>query len=118
MAWKEEMLKRYYDLKQQQKELELEIDALRGSIIAACAEQASNELQAGEYQARIVNQERREYDDAKLYEVLPEASVWRLVSKVDPGKVAGLVKLNIVTEQALEGTYANKNVQVLQVKKI
>ncbi|WP_127533807.1 hypothetical protein [Paenibacillus kobensis] len=114
----EETLRTYFELKQQQKELEQALDELREEIVAWCMQQEDGERLAGGYQARVVQQERREYDDARLYDVLPEASVWRLVSKADPGKVASLVKLNILSEDGLKGTFTNKRIQSLQVKKI
>ncbi|WP_127572850.1 hypothetical protein [Paenibacillus xylaniclasticus] len=114
----EETLRTYYELKQQQKELEQALDELREEIIAWCAQHEGEERLAGGYGARIVQQDRRVYDDSRLYEALPEASVWRLVSKADPAKVASLVKLNMISEEALRGTYTTKRIQSLQVRRI
>ncbi|PWV98553.1 hypothetical protein DFQ01_11763 [Paenibacillus cellulosilyticus] len=114
----EETLRKYYELKQQQKEIEQELETLRNVIIAYCNGNPAGELQAGEYQAKIVIQERREYDDTRLFEALPEADIWRLVSRADTSKVASLVKLNILTEDRLRGTFTNKTVQQLQVKRV
>jgi len=114
----EETLRMYFELKQQQKELEQALDELREEIVAKCGQRESGEVLAGGYHAKIVHQERREYDDARLYESLPEAGVWRLVSKADSAKIASMVKLSIISEEALKGTYTSKRIQSLQVKKI
>lgn len=114
----EETLRKYYELKQQQKQVEQELETLRNVLIAYCNGNPAGELHAGEYQAKIVIQERREYDDARLYDALPEADIWRLVSKADTSKVASLVKLNILSEDRLQGTFTNKTVQQLQVKRV
>lgn len=114
----EESLRQFYELKQQQKQIEQQLETLRNVIIAYCNGNPAGELQAGDYQAKIIVQERREYDDARLFDVLPESDMWRLLSKSDASKVASLVKLNILTEEKLRGTYTNKSVQTLQVKRV
>ncbi|GMK38562.1 hypothetical protein PCCS19_16160 [Paenibacillus sp. CCS19] len=114
----EETLRKYYELKQQQKQIEQELETLRNVIIAYCNGNPAGEVQSGDYQAKIVIQERREYDDARLYDVLPETDMWRLLSKSDASKVASLVKLDILSEEKLRGTFTNKTIQTLQVKRV
>ncbi|MBD3920927.1 hypothetical protein H8B09_19330 [Paenibacillus sp. PR3] len=114
----EETFRQYYELKQQQKQIEQQLETLRNVIIAYCNGNPAGELQAGDYQAKIIVQERREYDDARLFDVLPEADMWRLLSKSDASKVASVVKLNLLSEETLRGTYTNKSVQTLQVKRV
>ena len=108
-------VKRYYDLKKKQKEIEQELADLRGQILAHCAEQEAAELAVGRFVVKIVEQDRREYDDQKLYDALPDASVWRLLSRADSAKIAGLVKLNVINEDVLQGTFSIKKVSSLQV---
>lgn len=108
-------LKQYYQLKQKHKEIEQELQQLRGDILSYCAEQELSEFDAGSYRVKLVRQERKEYDDNKLYEALPDPDVWRMLSKADPSKIASLVKLNVITEEKLKDTYALKDITLLQV---
>lgn len=110
-------VRRYYQLKQKHKETEQELSGLREQILEYCAEQGIFELEAGGCKVKLVNQTRKEYDESKLYEALPDPEVWRLLSKPDPSKIAGLVKLNIIPENKLNGTFSTKNIILLQVDK-
>lgn len=110
-------LKHYYQLKQKQKEIEQELQQLRQDIIAHCKEQDTLQLEAGGYRAALVLQERKEFEDLKLYQALPDKDMWRLLSKTDPAKVASLVKLDVITERLLEDTYTVKQITLLQVDK-
>lgn len=110
-------IKRYYQLKQKQKEIEQELSGLRGEIMAYCMEQGVSELEAGSHKARIVTQERKEYDDNKLFEALPDPEIWRMLSKSDASKITSLIKLNVITEEKIKDTYSLKTVKLLQVDK-
>ncbi|MNC77770.1 hypothetical protein D3C75_1298190 [compost metagenome] len=66
---------------------------------------------------KLVTQNRKEYDDEKLFNTLADPQVWRLLSRADPAKVASLAKLNVITEEKLAGTYTVKAVTLLQVDK-
>lgn len=110
-------LKQYYQLKQKSKEIEQELAGLRGEILQHCQEQAVTELEAGSYKAKLVLQERKEYDEKKLYEALPDLEVWRLLSKPDSAKIDSLVKLNVISGDKLKDAYSVKNVTLLQVDK-
>lgn len=110
-------LRRYYQLKQKQKELEQELSELRGQIIEHCQQQGVQELEAGTFRAKLVLQDRKEFDEQKLYEALPDPDVWRLLSKPDASKIAGLIKLNVISEDAIKDTYAAKRITILQVEK-
>ncbi|MBB6669628.1 hypothetical protein [Cohnella nanjingensis] len=110
-------VERYYELKQQQRELERELGELRLQLIAHAESNGLKGWENGEYRVKIIAQERREYDDHKLYEALPDASLWRLLSSADAAKIAGLVKLEILSEASLRNTYAVKQVSALQVEK-
>jgi hypothetical protein len=109
--------RRYFQLKKKQKEIEQELSELRSEIMAYCTEQGSNETDLGNYKVRIIDQERKEYDDNKLYEALPDPQVWRLMSKADPAKISGLIKMNVITEEAIKDTYVTKKVSSLLVDK-
>lgn len=110
-------VKRYYQLKQQQKEIERELAELRSDIMSYCAEQGVSELAAGGYRVKLVSQERKEYDDSKLYEAIPDPDVWRLMSKPDSSKIASLIQLNVISEQSIQHAYSVKSVTLLQVEK-
>ena len=111
-------VKRYYELKVKQKELERELAELRRRILDWCGEMGLTEAEVGLYRVRVTTQDRRKYDEDKLLKALPDAEMWRLVARPDPAKIAGLVKLNILSEEALQGTYTLKQVPILTVEKI
>jgi cell division septum initiation protein DivIVA len=113
----EKKVQQYYKLKQKQKEIEKEIAGLREEIVAYCGSQATSDTEIGSYRVKLVTQNRKEYDDARLYETLSDPEVWRLLSKADPSKVAGLVKLNVIAEERINHTYTLKTITLLQVDK-
>lgn len=108
---------RYFQLKSKQKDIEQELTELRREILAYCEEQGVSEATVGSYQVKLVHQERKEYDDARLYEALPDPDVWRLLSKPDLTRISSLVKLKVITEDQLKDTFAIKHVTILQVDK-
>ncbi|XEC94386.1 hypothetical protein AB6A23_24225 [Paenibacillus tarimensis] len=110
-------VKRYYQLKRQQKEIEQELNVLRNEILSHCTEQGVTELEIGSYKVKLVLQERKEYDDNKLYEALPDPEVWRMLSKPDSSKISSLIKLNVIPEEKLKDTFLVKNITLLQVEK-
>ncbi|USG66827.1 hypothetical protein NDK47_05880 [Brevibacillus ruminantium] len=111
----EEMAARYYQLKEEQKRIEEELQSIRQELLDHYTEPGSVSL--GEYKLVVGVQERREYFDDRLYNALPDTSLWRLVSKADVGKISSLLKLNVIHEGILEGTYEIKRVPVLKVQK-
>ncbi|MWV42337.1 hypothetical protein GRF59_01725 [Paenibacillus sp. HJL G12] len=113
----DKIVKRYYQLKQQQKETEQELKELRDQIMAFCDEKETSEFAAGPYRVKLVSQSRKEYDDLKLYEALPDLELWRMLSKSDPSKIAGLIKLGVIKEERIQDTYALKQITLLQVDK-
>nr|WP_221626681.1 hypothetical protein [Cohnella lubricantis] len=104
-------------MKQKQKEIEQELAELRGQIMRHCEEQGVTDLEIGRYRVRIIAQDRREYDDQKLYAALPDSEVWRLISKADSSKISGLLKQNVLGEEVLRDTYTMKKVASLQVER-
>jgi hypothetical protein len=113
----EKKVQHYYKLKQKQKEIEKELTDLRQEILSYCSEQGTSDTEIGNYKVKLVTQNRKEYDDIKLYETLADPEVWRLLSKTDPTKVASLTKLNVISEDKILHTYALKTVTLLQVDK-
>lgn len=110
-------VRRYGELKNKQREIEQELSELRGQIFGFCSEQGVTDAEVEGYRVRIIAQDRREYDDEKLYRALSDAEVWRLVSRADPSKIAGLVKLNVISEEILRDTYTMKKISSLQVER-
>jgi hypothetical protein len=110
-------VKQYYQLKQKQKEIEQALAELRSAIIDHCTELDLSECELGGYRVKLVLQERKEYDDQKLYEALPDPSVWRMLSKADASKIASLIKLNVITAEKIQEALTVKNVTLLQVEK-
>jgi hypothetical protein len=110
-------VRRYYQQKQKQKEIEQELSELRSEIMTYFTEQGVNELEIGSHKVKIVVQERKEYDDTKLFEALPDPELWRLLSKPDASKITSLVKLNVISEEKLKDTFSTKTVKLLQVDK-
>lgn len=113
----EQKVQRYHELKQLMKDMEMVLSELRGDILNYCQDLGVTEVDVGDYKIKSIQQQRKEYDDGKLYEALPDSEVWRLISKADAQKVAGLVKLNVIPEAKLAGTYSVKNITLLQVDK-
>ncbi|AOZ92046.1 hypothetical protein [Paenibacillus crassostreae] len=113
----DKQVKRYYQLKKKQKEIEQELGDLRNELINYCSEQGLTELEIGSYQVKIIMQERKEYDDSKLYAALPDPSVWKMISKADPAKITSLLKLNVITEETVKEALSLKKISVLQVNK-
>ncbi|MDG0812059.1 hypothetical protein OMP40_23860 [Cohnella rhizosphaerae] len=110
-------VKRFYDLKSKQKEIEKELSELRGQILTYCEIEGLSQADVGGYSVKIVQQERREYDDEKLKAALPDDELWRLVSRADASKLAGLVKLNVLKEEQLFGTYSLKKIALVNVER-
>ncbi|WP_410511470.1 hypothetical protein PaeBR_15445 [Paenibacillus sp. BR2-3] len=113
----EKKVQQYYRLKQKQKEVEKELAELRQDIMTYVSGQGINETEIGSYKVKLVTQNRKEYDDHKLYATLSDPEVWRMLSKSDPAKVASLTKLNVISEDKIMHTYSLKTVTMLQVDK-
>lgn len=112
----ENKLAKYFELKQRHRELEAELEELRDELIGWFNEPV--QTTHGGYHLRISIQERRDYDDHLLYERLPDVALWRMMSRADSSKITGLLKLNVITEELLEGTYKVKRIPYVQVNKL
>ncbi|MEC0183161.1 hypothetical protein P4H61_16870 [Paenibacillus peoriae] len=108
---------RYYQLKQKQKEMESELNDLRHDITNHCDQQGVAEWEIGSYRVKVVQQHRKEYDHTKLYNLLPDPQLWRLLSKPDTAKIASLLKLRIIAEEQIKDAVSLKTVTLLQVDK-
>lgn len=113
----EEQLRQYYAIRLQQTELDKEAERLRADIMEHLDREGAAEVLAGEFKASVISAEQREYDDRLVYETIPDPELWKLVSKVDAGKVKSLVQLGVLSDDGLRGTYRIKSVRRLSVKK-
>lgn len=111
----ETKIARFFELKTHIKQLEEELDQIRRDLLQQYPDPCTMEI--GEYKLVISHQERREYDENRLYNKLPDASLWRLLSKVDPAKVNSMLKVNVINEDTLQDTYQTKKVPLLKVQK-
>lgn len=112
-----DMIKKYARLKNRKTDLDNELNQIRKELIDYCETLKISEFESGRYRVKLIHQERKEYDDQKLYDALPDPDVWRLISKADTSKISSLVKLNILTSEVLNDTFSTKRVSVLQVEK-
>lgn len=110
-----QQIARYFELKQLQKQLEEEVDRLKAEILTAY-EIPGSYISDG-FKVGISVQERRDYDDNRLFNALPDKELWRLLSKADSSKISGLLKLNIINEQTLDGTYEVRQIPQVRVQK-
>jgi hypothetical protein len=106
---------RYCDLKLQQKKIEEEMEELRKDIVAIHPESAELEIQ--QYTLKIVYQEKKAFDEERLFAALPDPELWKHISKADSSKISALLKAKIITEDMLEGTYTASRVPYLYVHK-
>ncbi|WP_145046829.1 hypothetical protein [Paenibacillus xylanexedens] len=114
----EQKVRDYFELKQQQKEIEQRLSVLRDDILEYCAEQGVYETELGGYVVKTVLQQRKEYDDQKLYAILPDPEIWRLLSKVDNNKLKSLLKLNVLSEEQISSAVTVRPITLLQVDKL
>lgn len=107
----------YFKLKQRQKEIENELTALRQALLDHFEEQGKTSFEIGDYAVKLIEQERRKYHMDKIFTALPDPNLWRLFTKVDQAKLDSLIKLNVVSEQSIQDTYALQKIQLLRVDK-
>ncbi|KIL40943.1 hypothetical protein SD70_09880 [Gordoniibacillus kamchatkensis] len=108
-------LVRYCDLKLRHKEIEEELEELRKEIVAMY--QDSSDIKINDYTLKIVYQDKKSYDNQKVFDSLPDPELWKNVSKVDGAKITALIKAEILSEAMLEGTYTVSKVPYLYVHK-
>jgi len=111
------IISRYYQLKNKQKQIEQELSELKAAIVEHLQSIEAKELRSGSYQVRLVSSLRKEYNDVLLYNALPDPQLWRMVSKPDHSKIAGLLKINALSEEQLKHTFTMKEQLALYVDK-
>ena len=113
MPLRPERLALYCQLKAEQKRIEDALDKLRDEIIAAYPDDA--ELRVEPYTLKVIYQEKKSYDDERLFAALPDPELWKAVGKADPAKISALVKSKLLPEQLLDGTYRTSRTAYLYV---
>lgn len=111
----EELFARYHELKQLEKQIGTELETVRKQILELYP--GPYTVESGAYTCTITIQERREYDDNLVYNALPDSSLWRLMSKADTSKINSLLKLSVINEAVLNGTYSLKQIPYIRVQK-
>lgn len=111
------VISRYYMLKNKQREIENELQALKQDIVSHLQQSGTNETIVGGYKIKLVTTERKEFDEGLLYESLPDKEIWRLLSKPDISKINGLIKMGVITEKQVEHTFNIKPQLALYVDK-
>ncbi|UFJ39668.1 hypothetical protein LOK74_16620 [Brevibacillus humidisoli] len=111
----EELVARMYELRELQKQVEDELEQLRTKILARYPVAAKVELD--DYRMSVTYQERRDYDDERLYAALPDPGIWKMLSKSDPSKISSMLKLHVIDENILKGTYDVRRIPVLRITK-
>ncbi|MGE5702450.1 MAG: hypothetical protein ACM32O_07995 [Clostridia bacterium] len=111
----DQRIERYYEIKQQQKMLDEEAEQLRKEILESYVHPGTYSNDG--YKLTISVQERRDYDDNRLYNSLPDKELWRLLSKADTSKISGLLKLDVINEHMLDGTYEVRQIPLIRVQK-
>jgi len=112
----EDLFARYHELKQLEKQIETELDSVRKQILELYP--GPYTVESGAYKCTISYQERRDYDDQLVYNALPDSSIWRLMSKADTTKINSLLKLDVINEALLNGTYSVKQIPYIRIQKV
>lgn len=112
-----ERVKRFSQLKKRKTAIDKEMSEIRSELIQYCEERNATEWTSGRYRIKLIYQERKEYDDQKLYEALPDPDLWRMISKADTAKIAGMQKMNMLNDDILADTFTLKRISLLQVDK-
>ncbi|WP_126428440.1 hypothetical protein [Brevibacillus marinus] len=111
----EELVARMYQLRELQKQVEAELEQLRRDLLARYP--AAGKVELGDYRLTVTYQERRDYDDERLYQALPDPQLWRMLSSADAGKISSMLKTHLIDESILSGTYAVRRIPVLRITK-
>ena len=111
------LVSRYYTLKNKQKLIDQELSELKQQIVDYLKQEQTCEAILGSYKVKLVSSERKEYEDVRLYEALPDKELWRLLPKPDLSKINGLIKMGVLTEDQIKDTYVTRTQQALHVEK-
>lgn len=114
---RDQIIKQYATLSSKKTEIEQQLKQLRLQIIEYCKQhQLEDGFESEHYRVKLFQQQRRQYDDQRLYDSLPDRELWRFLSKADASKISSMMQLNMISEKILEGTYTEKSVTILKVE--
>ncbi|WP_163581465.1 hypothetical protein [Gracilibacillus saliphilus] len=121
----EEMLKKYYDLNLQKKELEKEMNQIKKQIHHCLDEQFGKqqkaEVQLGKYKAQRIIRTSAHYDQEKTVQKLEELNLEDFILKVkqpDTEKLEAAMKIDLVNEEEFQDCKMNKLSQAITVKEL
>ncbi len=121
----EEMLKKYYDLNLQKKELEKEMNQIKKRIHNYLDETFGNEqkgeVQRGKYKAQRIIRSSINYDEEKTVRKLEELNLEDFILQVkqpDTEKLEAAMKIDIVKEEDFKDCKMNKLSQAITVKEL
>ncbi|WP_058306369.1 hypothetical protein [Gracilibacillus massiliensis] len=119
----EEMLKKYYYLNIQKKELEKEINQIKKQIHnyldVTFGNEQKGEVQRGKYKAQRIIRSSVNYDQEKTVEKLEELHLADFILQVkqpDIEKLEAAMKIDIVDEEEFSSCKTNKLSQAITVK--
>ncbi|QGH33674.1 hypothetical protein GI584_06420 [Gracilibacillus salitolerans] len=121
----EEMLKEYYDLNNQKKELEKEMNQIKKQIHnyldVTFGKEQKGEVQKGKYKAQRIIRSSVNYDEEKTVQKLEELNLEDFILQVkqpDTEKLEAAMKIDIVKEEEFKDCKMNKLSQAITVKEL
>ncbi|WP_208588755.1 hypothetical protein [Gracilibacillus suaedae] len=121
----EEMLKKYYDLNFQKKELEKEMNQIKKQIHHCLDEQFGKqqkaEVQLGKYKAQRIIRSSVHYDQEKTVQKLEELNLEDFILQVkqpDTDKLEAAMKIDLVNEEEFRDCKRNKLSQAITVNEL
>ncbi|WP_018932967.1 hypothetical protein [Gracilibacillus lacisalsi] len=121
----EEMLKKYFDLNLQKKELEKEMNQIKKQIHHCLDEQFGKqqkaEVQLGKYKAQRIIRTSVHYNQEKTVQKLEELKLEDFILQVkqpDTEKLEAAMKIDLVNEEEFQDCKMNKLSQAITVKEL
>jgi hypothetical protein len=103
---------RYCELKKQFDEIEKELKVLRDEMITHF--QTPEEIKIGQHTMKIFFREKRTYDDKLLLATFPD--LWPRMSTANNEKINNLIKVELLNEESIQGTYNVTRIPFINVK--
>ncbi|MFD2657654.1 hypothetical protein [Gracilibacillus thailandensis] len=121
----EDMLKKYYDLNLQKKELEKEMNQIKKQIHHCLddkfGKQQKAEVQLGKYKAQRIIRASVHYNQEKTVQKLEELNLEDFILQVkqpDTEKLEAAMKIDLVNEEEFQDCKTNKLSQAITVKEL
>ncbi|GAE94820.1 hypothetical protein JCM21714_4014 [Gracilibacillus boraciitolerans JCM 21714] len=121
----EDMLKKYYDLNLQKRELEKEMNQIKKQIHnyldVTFRNEQKGEVKRGKYKAQRTIRSSISYDEEKTVQKLEELNLEDFILQVkqpDTEKLEAAIKIDIVKEEDFKDCKLNKRSQAITVKEL